>query len=49
VGVGQSEVGGQWWWCRFNDLVSAREGRRKDEALLKDEMEVASLSWLHGK
>jgi hypothetical protein len=37
------------WWCRFNALVLASEGRRPDEALLKDEAEAASSSWLNGK
>jgi hypothetical protein len=40
-------VGGWWLQCRFN--VSAREGRQQDEALLKDEAETASSSWLRGK
>jgi hypothetical protein len=26
-----------------------REGRRREEALLKDEAETTSSSWLHGK
>jgi hypothetical protein len=30
-------------------LVLAREGRRLDEALSKDEAEATSSSWLHGK
>jgi hypothetical protein len=36
-------------WCRFKTLVSAREGRRRDEVLSEDEAEVANLSWLYGK
>jgi hypothetical protein len=35
--------------CRFNALVSPREGKRHDEALPKDEAKVASSSWLIGK
>jgi hypothetical protein len=27
VGVGQSEEGVQWRWCRINALVLTREGR----------------------
>jgi hypothetical protein len=49
VGLGQSGEGGQRWWYRFNALVLAREGRRQDEALLKDKVEAVSLSSLHGK
>jgi hypothetical protein len=30
-------------------FVSAREGRRWDEALSEDKAEVASSSWLHEK
>jgi hypothetical protein len=32
-----------------NASVSAREGRRRDEALLKHEVEAMILSWLYGK
>jgi hypothetical protein len=49
VGVGLSGEGGRRWWCGFNALVSAREGRQQDKALSEDEAEVASSSWLHGK
>jgi hypothetical protein len=42
-------AGGRWRWCRFNDSVSALEGRRWDEAVSEDEAEAASSSWLHGK
>jgi hypothetical protein len=49
VGVERSGEGGQWRWCRFNTSVSAREGRRQDEASLEDEAEVVSSSWLDGK
>jgi hypothetical protein len=34
--VKQSGEGGRRWWCRFNTSVSAREERRRDEALMKD-------------
>jgi hypothetical protein len=44
----RSGDGGQWWWCGFNALVSAREGRRRDKALPEDEAEAVTLSWLHG-
>jgi hypothetical protein len=36
-------------WCGFNASVSAREGRQRDEALLEDEAEAVSSSWLNGK
>jgi hypothetical protein len=36
-------------WCRFNASVLAREGKRQDEALLEDEVNAASSSWLNGK
>jgi hypothetical protein len=49
VGVGQFGEGSMLWWCRFNASVLAREGRRWDEALPKDEAEAASLSWFNGK
>jgi hypothetical protein len=42
------QEGGLLWWCRFNILVSAREGRRWDEALLGDEAEAVSSSWFNG-
>jgi hypothetical protein len=41
--------GSLWWWCRLNASVSAREGRRHDKALPKDEPEAAMLSWLNEK
>jgi hypothetical protein len=40
VGIGQSEEGGQRRWYGFNASVSAREGRRQDEALSEDEAEA---------
>jgi hypothetical protein len=49
VGVGQFGEGGRRWWCGFNASILAREGMRRDEALLKDEAEAVSSSWLHGK
>jgi hypothetical protein len=36
------------WWYRFSASVSAREGRRWDEALPEDEVGAAS-SWFKGK
>jgi hypothetical protein len=45
--VGWSKEGGQMRWCRFNASVSAREGRRRDEALSEDEAEAASSYWLN--
>jgi hypothetical protein len=27
VRVGQFGEGGQWWWCRFNASILAREGQ----------------------
>jgi hypothetical protein len=44
VGVGWSEEGSLWWWCRFNISVSTQEGRRHGEALLEDEVEAVSSS-----
>jgi hypothetical protein len=44
VGVGLYREGDQQWWCRFNASVLAREGRRRDEALLEDEAEAANSS-----
>jgi hypothetical protein len=49
MGVGRSEAGGRWWWCRFNASISAQEGRRRNEALSEDEAEAASSSWLNWK
>jgi hypothetical protein len=49
VGVGLSREDGRRRWCEFNASVLTREGRRRDEALLKDEAETASSSWLHEK
>jgi hypothetical protein len=49
VGVGRSGEGGRRWWCKFNVLVFAQEGRRRDEALPENEAEAASSSSLHGK
>jgi hypothetical protein len=49
VGGGLSREGVQQWGCRFNTSISAREGRRRDEALLEDEAGSVSSSWLHGK
>jgi hypothetical protein len=48
VGVRLSGEGGRRRWCGFNASISAREGRQWYEALLEDEVKVASLSWLHG-
>jgi hypothetical protein len=47
IGVGRSGEGDRWWRCGFNASVLAREGRRRDEALPKDEAEAASSSWLN--
>jgi hypothetical protein len=44
VRVRQSGESGIQWWCGFNVLVSAREGRRQDEVLPEDEVEAASSS-----
>jgi hypothetical protein len=49
VGTGLSDDDGQRRWCGLNTLVSAQEGRRRDEALFEDKVEAASSSWLHGK
>jgi hypothetical protein len=49
VGVGWSGEGSLRWWCRFNASVLTRDGRRRDKALLEDEVEAASLSWLNVK
>jgi hypothetical protein len=48
-GIGLSEEGIRRWCCRFNILVSARERRRCDKALMEDEVEAVTSSWLHGK
>jgi hypothetical protein len=37
------------WWYGFNVLVSAQEGRQRDEALSKDEVDATSSSWFNGK
>jgi hypothetical protein len=42
VGVMWSGEGGRQWWCGFNALFLARDGRRLDEALWEDEAETAS-------
>jgi hypothetical protein len=49
VGVGLSGEGGLRWWCGFNASILAREGRRQNKALPKDEAEAVSSSWLHRK
>jgi hypothetical protein len=49
VGVGSSREGGRRWCCGFNTSVSARDGRRRDKVLSKDEAEAASSSWLYEK
>jgi hypothetical protein len=48
VGVERFEEGGLLCWCGFNTSVSARQGRRWDEALPEDEAEAMSLSWFNG-
>jgi hypothetical protein len=47
--VGLSEEGGRWRWCEFNTSISGQERRRQDEALLEDEADAVSSSWLHRK
>jgi hypothetical protein len=47
VRIGGSEEGGCRWRCRFNASVLAREERRQDEALSKDEPETTRSSWLY--
>jgi hypothetical protein len=47
VRVRQFREGGRRRWYVFNASVLAREGRRHDEALSKDEVEAASSSWLN--
>jgi hypothetical protein len=49
MGVRQSGDSGMLWWCGFNTSTSAREGRRWDKALSKDEVEVTSSSLFNGK
>jgi hypothetical protein len=44
VKIERSREGGQRQWYRFNTSFLAREGRRLNEALSKDEAEVASFS-----
>jgi hypothetical protein len=46
---GESGQGSLRRWYRFNASVSAGERRRPDKALLKDEMDAVSSSWLNGK
>jgi hypothetical protein len=47
--VERSGEGYQQRWCRFNALILAREGGRRDETLPEDEVEAASSPWLHRK
>jgi hypothetical protein len=47
--VERSGEGYQQRWCEFNALILAREGRRRDETLPKDEVEATSSPWLHRK
>jgi hypothetical protein len=49
MGVGRSGESGLLWWCEFNNSVSTRDGRRRDESLLKDETETSRSSWFNGK
>jgi hypothetical protein len=49
VRVGRSGEGSLQRWCRFNTLVSAREGRRPNKAFPEDEVEAVNSSWLNGK
>jgi hypothetical protein len=49
VKVRQSAEGDLRRWCGFNVSVLARDGRRRNEALSKDEVEAVSTSWLNGK
>jgi hypothetical protein len=49
VGVEWSGEGSRWWCCGLNASVSTREERRWDEAVLEDEAEAVSSSWLHEK
>jgi hypothetical protein len=49
VGVGQSGEGSLQRWREFNASVLARDERQRDKALLEDEAEAASSSWLNGK
>jgi hypothetical protein len=51
-GAGGSQAvreGSLRWWYGFNALVSARDGRRRNKVLPKDEAEATSTSWLNGK
>jgi hypothetical protein len=47
--IRRSRKGGLLWWCGCNISVSAQEGRRRDEALPEDKVEIASSSWFNGK
>jgi hypothetical protein len=49
VGVRRFREGSLRRCCGFNALVSVREERRWDKALLEDEAEAASSSWLNRK
>jgi hypothetical protein len=49
VRVRRSREGSLRWWCGFHASVSAREGRRWDKELPKDEANATSSSWLNGK
>jgi hypothetical protein len=48
-GGSRTGLGGRWWCCGFNSSVSAREGRRLNKALPKDEPEAVNSSWLQRK
>jgi hypothetical protein len=47
--VERSEESSLRRWCRFNALVSVWEGSQQDKALLEDEAETTSSSWLNEK
>jgi hypothetical protein len=49
MGVGRSAEVSLRRWCGFNASILTREWRRRDKALLKDEADAVSLSWLNGK
>jgi hypothetical protein len=49
VRIRQFGEGGLRRWCGFNASIFAQVRRRRDEALLEDEAEAVSSSWLNEK
>jgi hypothetical protein len=49
MGVGRSAEVSLRRWCGFNASILTREWRRRDKALLKDEVDAVSLSCSMGR